>query len=120
LGLGAEDAVPDEIAQQQYKKRARELLAEMANTADEELRAKFQEELEAIEDQLQPLTRKGWKRKSKKGGSNRARLAVKRAIDTAYEALRSRCAELQEHLQSRIQTGTYCCYRSDRNVQWFF
>src|SRR5262249_23587438 len=93
LGLCAEDPVPDETAQQQYRERARELLDQMANTADEERRANIRGELEDIEDQLKLLTRKGWKSKSKKGGSDRARLAVKKAIDTAYKALGRRCPE---------------------------
>jgi hypothetical protein len=109
----------DERAIAQYKKRARELEEEIKAAkevgADWDINPRMAE-LEHIEEYLRTET---WKGRSRKFSNDeeKARLAVKKAIDRALDKIAIKAPKAGTHLTATIQTGTSATY-ADITTLW--
>jgi tetratricopeptide (TPR) repeat protein len=123
LGLGmlpaGDGAVPDSRARVEYRARLEALrdVAEEAERCNDPLRAaRAREEIAAIADHLSHPATRGRIRKS----SERARLAVTKAIRYAIQKLERVHAPLGDLLTATVKTGVYCRYEPDpkRPLRW--
>jgi hypothetical protein len=110
----------DERAMDEYKKRARILKEQIEDTREGRANWDINEkmaELEYIETSLRKATnRKGRSRKFS-NDEEKARLAVKNAIDRALERIAINAPKACTHLKTTIQTGTSAIY-TDVTTIW--
>jgi hypothetical protein len=113
----------DAEAKRSYRDRASELRDELEEAEafnDPERAARAREELAWIADQLSGAVGLGGRDRRTGSDAERARVNVTRAIRAALRRVEERDAELGEHLQATVRTGTFCAYEPDpgQPVAW--
>lgn len=119
-GLGE---VIDTQALRAYRRRLAELdieLDEADGLGDADRGAKLAAEREALLAEVNAATGLGGRPRVSGSGGERARVAVRKAITAALEALHSADPVVARHLTTHIRTGLTCCYDPDPDapVDW--
>jgi hypothetical protein len=102
-------AVLDETARRVYRARIVELDRELELGDDVDLR----DEREALLAQLAGATGLAGRDRRTGGSSERARIAVRKAIISALARIAEQDPQLGRHLHDRVRTGHQCRYTSD-------
>lgn len=117
VGRGTDGGpVLDSVAVAAYRRRFRELQDELADAEqlhDDVRAALAREELHAFADQLAEGLGLGGRYRRAGSASERARLAVTKAIRAAVRKIESADPVLGRHLHAAVRTGTYCQYLPD-------
>jgi hypothetical protein len=113
--IGDSDAGPalDQQARAQYQSRVEQLrddIAEAESFNDPARADRARSELDAIASQLAEGLGLGGRARRTGSASERARVAVSRAIKRAIEKIRKEHSEAGDHLARFVKTGTYCSY----------
>ena len=113
----------DKQALDAYRRRIRELDAELAEAdewADEGRAARLRDERAALLDEVAAATGLGGRPRQVGATTERARVAVRKAVAAAIERISDVDAPLGRLLNDCVQTGAICRYRSDpdRPVEW--
>ncbi len=111
----------DVTARRRYEERVRELQADLeeAEAFNDAARAgRLQAELDAIVDHLTAAMGLGGRARATGGSAERARSAVTQRIRSTIRRLRAEHPALARHLEVSVTTGSYCCYRPERTVEW--
>lgn len=111
--------VLDAQAKEAYRERLRELQAELDEAEgwnDPERADRARSEMEFIARELRRAVGLGGSDRVSGSPSERARLAVTRAIRRSMGHIAKHSDALGEHLETTIHTGTYCAYRPDSRV----
>jgi tetratricopeptide (TPR) repeat protein len=121
--LGHAGEVLDAQAKSAYQRRLRELREELeeARELGNEVRAEQAEaEIEALAHELKSAVGLGGRDRRAASSSERARIAVTRAIRLALGKIADHDAELGKLLSTTIRTGTVCSYAPDHRfpVSW--
>jgi hypothetical protein len=119
-GLGE---IVDRQALDAYRRRIAELDAELAEArswSDGARSAALAAERGMLLDEVAAATGLGGRRRTSGASSERARVAVKKAIASATKAIADADPALGRLLRDTIRTGTTCCYEPDpsRPVRW--
>jgi hypothetical protein len=117
-GLGE---VLDREAREAYKRRLRDIeqdLAEAEEWADLGRLEALQNERDALVDELAAATGLGGRSRVIGSSSERARIAVTKAITTATARIATIHAPLGRHLRVSIRTGSQCSYEPDPDEPW--
>ena len=111
----------DSKAKAAYKRRLVELneeLEEVREIANSECAAELEDEIEALHQELRRAIGLGGRDRLAGSTSERARLAVTRAIKIAIQKITEHDSELGALFSQSIRTGTFCSFVvSDRNSQ---
>lgn len=121
--LGHAGEMLDEQAKAEYQRRLQELedeLEEAREFRNEELIAKAEEEKEAIAHELRRAIGLAGRDRKAASSTERARVAVTRAIRLALERISKQDRNLGKLLSNTIRTGTVCSYVPDERfpVSW--
>jgi hypothetical protein len=120
-GLGDAGAILDATAKDRYRRRLRELREELelaGQNNDLYRAARAREEMEFIEAEITAATGLGGRDRKAISHSERARLAVTKAIKAALATIRAANPELGRHLGVSILTGHFCIYLPARAIDW--
>jgi len=126
-GAGLADADTGELLDRRalasYRKRLTEIdddLDEARSWDDIERGAKLEAEREAIIEQLRAATGLAGRQRRAGATSERARIAVRKAVTTATERIGAADAPLGRLIHDTISTGNTCCYNpdQDRPTRW--
>lgn len=112
-------ALLDGQAKLAYRARLHELQAELDEAEawhDAERAERARSEMEFIARELRRAVGLGGRDRAAGSASERARLAVTRAIRNALVRIAEHSQSMGEHLNATIHTGTYCVYRPDPRV----
>ena len=120
-GLGDAGAALDSTARAQYRRRLEDLRDELetAERNNDLGRAEHaRSEIEFIQAEISAAV--GWHGRNRKRASHteRARLAVTKAIKAALVQIRAADPELGRHLSLGIRTGFFCSYQPKQSVHW--
>jgi hypothetical protein len=126
LSLGiASDAGPvlDAKAKVTYRRRLDELredVDEAESFNDHERAARAREEMDFLTKELAGAVGLGGRDRSTASTTERARVAVTKAVRATLKRIGEMDANLGQELTATIRTGTYCCYEPDRRrpVAW--
>jgi plasmid stabilization system protein ParE len=77
-----------------------------------------QHEFDAIVEHLTSALGLGGSARTAGASSERARSAVTKRIRASIERIAEVHPELGRHLDASIETGTFCCYRPERTIDW--
>jgi hypothetical protein len=115
--------VLDPQAKTAYRQRLEELRADLeeAETFNDTGRAaRAREEMEAIGEQLTAAVGLGGRDRTVRSAAERARTTVTQRVRAAIQRIAHQQPALGDHLDSRIETGTFCVYRPDptRPIEW--
>lgn len=115
--------VVDDAALTAYRRRVAELdgLLEVADAAGDAARsAELAAEKEALVAELSAATGLGGRRRVVGGDAERARVAVRKAITAAIDAVHAVDPIVARHLSTHVSTGTQCRYEPDPDhvVTW--
>ena len=120
-GLGDAGEVLDHQARAEYRQR----LADLRGELDEATRwgdlgrtASLREEIEFLRDELSGAYGLGGRARKAADVSDRARKAVTSRIREAIARIGKEHTALALHLGNAIHTGTFCCYRPERSINW--
>jgi len=121
--LGDAGPLLDEHAKAAYRRRLEEIDADIddARTAGDAGReAQALQERSFLLSELSRAVGLGGRDRRASSASERARVAVTRAVRQAIVRIADHHAALGEHLQHSIRTGTYCAYEPDprASVTW--
>jgi pimeloyl-ACP methyl ester carboxylesterase len=121
--LGDAGAVLDAKARDQYRRRIRDLRAELAEAVElnDVWRApRLRSELESLHDQIAAAVGLGGRNRKAASHSERARLMVTKAIKSAITRFRATDDALGRHLATSIKTGNCCGYDpgSPPTISW--
>ena len=108
--------VLDAQAKAQFRQRLLDIEEEIAEATeynDNERSRKAEEEKQFLLDELSAAAGLGGRDRVKGSDSERARVAVTRAIRSALRRISTADAKLGDHLDRTIQTGTFLSYRPD-------
>ncbi len=113
----------DVAALRSYRKRLRDLDAEIAQAedwSDTARREALEAERDAIVDELRAATGLGGRQRATGSSRERARVAATKALTTAIDRVAAVDQSVGRHLQRTIHTGSSCTYQpdSDRPVEW--
>jgi pimeloyl-ACP methyl ester carboxylesterase len=108
----------DRKALASYRARLGDLDEALRETADEERRARFAREREALLRQLAADTGLGGRVRKMNDPVERARKAVTARIRDAIGRIRKVHPQLGEHLQATVATGLCCVYRPRQDLRW--
>jgi tetratricopeptide (TPR) repeat protein len=114
--LGDAGPMLDEQAKAAYRRRLEEIDADIddARAARDAVReAQADEERSFLLSELSRAVGLGGRDRRAGSASERARVAVTRAVRQAIARIAEHHAPLGEHLQHAIRTGTYCAYEPD-------
>ena len=124
-GGPGDDAGPvlDDRAKGEYRRRVRELQAEVEEAQswnDPERAAGAHLELEALTDQLAAAVGLGGRDRPAASAAERARVSIRKAIATAIARIAEHDADLGLLLSTTVKTGSYCSYTPDPRlpVDW--
>jgi tetratricopeptide (TPR) repeat protein len=120
--LGAiRQPVLDDEARAAYRRRVRQLSAELAAATGARADA-LRAELEALLDELRRSTGKGGRPRHFADSGERARTAVRKAIKRAIDEIAAVEPDLAALLRSTVTTGATCCYTPARTrpVRWTY
>jgi hypothetical protein len=120
---GAAHEVLDRRALAAYRQRLADLdgeLDEARSWSDRGNVARLEDERDALLDQLRTATGLGGRVRTTTGASERARIAVRKAIATAIDRIGAVDPSLGRVLADTITTGTTCRYEPDpdRPIEW--
>jgi hypothetical protein len=115
----------DRVAKSAYERRLAELreAREAAERRADELRAQqVEEELEALRRELSRAFGRGGRQRVAVRPAERARVNVTRSIRLAIARVGELSPELGGHLDERIKTGWFCCYKpaAGQRISWRF
>jgi tetratricopeptide (TPR) repeat protein len=116
VDLGDAGAILDDRAKEAYRRRLAEIdedIEEAQAARDAEREAQADAERELLLRELSRAVGLGGRGRRAGAASERARAGVTRAVRQAMARIREHHAQLGEHLERTIQTGTYCAYRPD-------
>ena len=121
--LGHAGEMLDEQAKAEYQRRLQALedeLEEAREFRNEELIAKAEEEKEAIAHELRRAIGLAGRDRKAASSTERARIAVTRAIRLALERISKQDRNLGKLLSTTIKTGAVCSYTPDERfpVSW--
>jgi tetratricopeptide (TPR) repeat protein len=117
--LGDAGPLLDEQAKAAYRRRLEEIDADIdeARAAEDAAReAQAEQERSFLLSELSRAVGLGGRDRRASSASERARVAVTRAVRQAIVRIAQHHAALGEHLQHAIRTGTYCAYEPDPRV----
>lgn len=122
-GLGDAGDVLDPAAKAAYKKRLEDLEEEIEEAHqfnDVERASRFQEEKDALIQQLAGAVGLGGRDRKAASVAERARVSVTKTIKEALRKVSENDPELANHLNLAVKTGTYCSYTPDprARIQW--
>jgi hypothetical protein len=106
-------SVIDGRARAAYERRARDVLAELAEAregADLARAERLQAEADALADELGQATGLGGRARAFTGPAERARTAVRKAIARALDTIEAADACIAAELRARVTTGYHCRY----------
>ncbi len=112
-GLGP---TADRAALNAYRQRLAEIDAELARAdewADVGLSEKFLAEREALLAEVAAATGLGGRARSSGSSAERARVAVRKAIASAIQAIHAADPVVARHLTTHVHTGQQCVYEPD-------
>lgn len=115
------DAVLDARARRAYRQRLRDLdeeLAEAQDHADEGRASRLSAERGFLLAELARAVGLGGRDRRLASPTERARVAVRKAIRTANQTVAAHHPELAEHLRTTVRTGTFCCYHAVDRPAW--
>jgi len=115
--------VLDPQAKTAYRQRLEELRADLEEAEafnDTGRAARAREEMEAIGEQLAAAVGFGGRVRTVRSTAERARTTVTQRVRAAIQRIAQQQPALGDHLDSRIETGTFCVYRPDptRPIAW--
>jgi hypothetical protein len=115
--------VLDPQAKTAYRQRLEELRADLEEAEafnDTGRAARAREEMEAIGEQLAAAVGLGGRVRTVRSTAERARTTVTQRVRAAIQRIAQQQPALADHLDSRIETGTFCVYRPDptRPIAW--
>ena len=119
-GLGDAGDVLDASAKAAYKKRLEDLQEEIeeAHAFNDPARAeRLEDEKDALIQQLAGAVGLGGRDRKAASVAERARVSVTKTIKDALKKIAENNAELGEHLNLTVKTGTYCSYTPDPRAQ---
>ena len=111
----------DHQARAEYRQRLADLrgeLDEVTRWGDLGRTASLREEIEFLRDELSGAYGLGGRARRAADVSDRARKAVTSRIREAIARIGKEHAALALHLGNAIHTGTFCCYRPERSINW--
>jgi predicted ATPase len=111
----------DAEARRRYEERVRELQAEIDEAEDHHDTGRAErarEELDAIVDHLTSALGLGRTSRPQAATAERARTAVAHRLRATIRRIASVHPPLARHLEVSVTSGTYCCYRPERDVVW--
>ncbi|MDX1619675.1 MAG: hypothetical protein R3320_01700 [Nitriliruptorales bacterium] len=117
--LGDSGELLDQQAKEAYRRRLAEIEADLEEAraaGDEQRVAQAQAEHDFLVSELSRAFGLGGRQRRAGSASERARVAVTRAIRTAMARISEHHDGLGEHLDNAIRTGTYCSYEPDPRV----
>jgi pimeloyl-ACP methyl ester carboxylesterase len=115
------EAVIDETARADYKRRIAELEQEVDDAdgaGDAENSAKARQELDALIEQLTSAYGLGGRPRHAPEDLERARKAVTKRVRDAMGRVDRVHPALGRHLHASVRTGIFCCYAPEREVAW--
>lgn len=115
------DAALDAQARGEYRQRLRDLdeeLAEARDRADEGRLWQLSTERDFLLAELSRAVGLGGRDRRVASPTERARVAVRKAIRSATETIAEHHPELANHLRTTIRTGTFCCYCAADRPAW--
>jgi len=110
----APQQVLDDVALRQYRARLRELAEEVAEAkalGDDDRVAALRAEADWLLHEVEANTGLGGRPRHFADNSERARIAVGKAIRRALERISAADAVIGVELRARVETGVRCCYR---------
>ncbi|MGB3409821.1 MAG: hypothetical protein WBA45_01385 [Microthrixaceae bacterium] len=113
----------DQQARQAYQRRLADIdedIEEALENNDADRAELAQHDRDHLITELSHSLGLGGRPRSMGSDSERARMAVTRAIRYAIERLNEHHAALSAHLNNCIHTGTYCCYRPDPTAKFIW
>jgi hypothetical protein len=115
--------VLDPQAKTAYRQRLEELRADLEEAEafnDTGRAARAREEMEAIGEQLAAAVGLAGRDRTVRSTTERARTTVTQRLRAAIQRIAQQQPALGNHLDSRIETGTFCVYRPDppRPIAW--
>jgi pimeloyl-ACP methyl ester carboxylesterase len=111
----------DDEALASYKKRLREIEAEIEDCTTGQLAKRadtLRTEKDMLARELRAAVGLGGRKRGLKDVSERARKAVSARIRGSLTKIEEAHGSLGRHLQKSVTTGTYCCYRPSPEVTW--
>lgn len=123
LHVSGDDGQPalDERARSSYRQRLRDLddeLAEARVRADEGQVWRLSGERDFLLRELGRAVGLGGRDRRLASPTERARVAVRKAVQSALATLDEHHPELGEHLRTTVRTGTFCCYCAVDRPVW--
>ena len=118
-GQAETDVQLDVQAKDAYRERLRDLREELAQAEewnDPERADRARAEIDFLARELARAVGLGGRDRNGASATERARVSVTRAIRAAMVRIAQNSAQLGEHLETTIHTGTYCVYRPDPRV----
>jgi tetratricopeptide (TPR) repeat protein len=118
-GPGHAGELLDARAKAEYRQRLSELeedVAEAEEWGDSERRARAQEEIDFLVNELAAAVGLGGRDRRASSDAERARVSVTKAIRSAMDRIRDHSASLGNHLATTIRTGTFCSYTPDPRI----
>jgi hypothetical protein len=115
------DAVLDEEAKAQYKRRLTQLDEEIdraVELGDDRRATEYDRERQALLDQLRTAAGLGGRDRRLGDEAERARKTVTARIRDTLRKLEQHHPQLAAHLRATISTGITCAYRPDREIGW--
>lgn len=119
-GLGDAGEVLDASAKAAYKQRLEDLQEEIeeAQAFNDPAKAeRLEEEKDALIQQLAGAVGLGGRDRKAASVAERARVSVTKTIKDALKKIAENNADLGEHLNLTVRTGTYCSYTPDPRAQ---
>jgi len=110
----SDDPVLDPTARREYRHRLQRLEADLAGRAGASSaphRAALESERQWLQTQLATTTGLGRRPREFTDNSERARIAVGKAIRRALDRISAADVELGEQLRAAVRTGVRCCYQ---------
>jgi hypothetical protein len=119
--IGDLGEIVDDVAREQYRQRAQDLKAELADafaSKNEERRLSARAELEYIEHELNATAGKGGKTRRFSEAQERARQTVWHTIKAALTVIEEEMPTLGLHLRNSLRFGHYPSYDPQPRLTW--
>ena len=116
VDLGDAGEILDPKAREAYKARIQDLREEIEEAdgfGDPTRASRLREELEALTQQIAGAVGLGGRERRAGSAAERARITVQRRVREAIKKIAEHDAELGQHLDWTIRTGTFCAYEPD-------
>jgi hypothetical protein len=110
------DVVLDDTAKRSYRRRIAALQAELEEVVDADREDVVRAELDALLQELRRATGLGGRDRLEVSASERARVAVRKAVTAALDRLAQHDPSFAHLLRSTVRTGTTCQHVPDPNL----